>query len=74
MSDLQSGQLTRNRTREPKEFWIHLGVFAIVNAALTTANLVNHPEKIWFHWVLMGWGIGLLVHGFQVFSHGRAKN
>ena len=49
-------------------------MFLIVNAILITLNLAKTPDKLWFHWVLMGWGAGLLLNGFQVFGNGIAKN
>ncbi len=57
-----------------KDFWVHLALFLIVNANLITLNLAKTPDKLWFHWVLMGWGAGLLLNGFQVFGNGFAKN
>ena len=58
---------TRRHRRKPKGFWIHLSVFVLVNAGLVTLNLVRSPEKLWSRWVLLGWGAGILLHGFLVF-------
>ncbi len=55
-------------------FWIHLTVFLVVNAGLITLNLVRSPDKLWFRWVLLGWGAGLLLNGFCAFSDRCAKN
>ena len=52
----------------PKKFWIHLGIFLVVNAGLITLNLVRSPDKYWFHWVLLGWGAGLLLNAYRVFG------
>jgi hypothetical protein len=58
---------TRNHPRKTyperiKGLWIHLAVFVIVNAGLITLNLLRNPEKMWFHWPLLGWGLGVLLH------------
>lgn len=45
-----------------KGLWIHLAVFIIVNAGLTTLNLLRNPNKLWFYWPLLGWGLGVLLH------------
>ncbi len=52
----------------PKKFWIHLGIFVVVNAGLITLNLVRSPDKYWFQWVLLGWGAGLLLNAYRVFG------
>lgn len=57
----------------PKKFWKHLGVFTVVNAGLITLNLVRSPGKLWFPWVLLGWGTGLLLNGYRVFGCGWMK-
>ena len=58
----------------PKKFWIHLSVFVAVNAGLITLNLVRSPDKLWFHWVLLGWGAGLLLNAYRVFGCGWMKS
>lgn len=59
--------------RRKNGFWIHLVVFLVVNAGLTTLNFVRSPDKLWFLWVLGGWGAGLLLNGFCAFSGRCAK-
>jgi hypothetical protein len=50
-----------------KGFYVHLFVFALVLAALALVNAaVGGPW--WVQWVLLGWGIGILAHGFTVFG------
>lgn len=53
-----------------KGLWIHLAVFLIVNAGLTTLNLLRNPDKLWFYWPLLGWGPGILLH-FAIFYQRR---
>ena len=74
MSETTRYQLAQKYVRKQKDFWIHLAVFVVVNAGLITLNLVESPEKLWVHWVLIGWGAGLLLNGFQVFGGEIAKN
>jgi hypothetical protein len=74
MTETGRYQMAKKQVREQKDFWVHLAVYLVVNTGLITLNLVNAPDKLWFHWVLMGWGAGLLLHGFQVFGGGFAKN
>jgi hypothetical protein len=61
-------QSARNRGPTPRKFWIHLGIFVVVNAGLITLNLVRSPHRYWFQWVLFGWGAGLLLNAYRVFG------
>ena len=74
MTETDRYQMAKKKVRELKDFWVHLAVFLVVNAGLTTLNLVQTPDKLWFYWVLMGWGAGILLHAFQAFGGGVAKN
>lgn len=57
-------------TKREKErgFYIHLAVFVLVNAFLVGLNLATAPSRLWFQWVLMGWGIGILGHAAGAFD------
>ena len=61
-------QRPADRQPTPQKFWIHLAIFVVVNAGLITLNLVRSPDKYWFHWVLLGWGAGLLLNAYRVFG------
>ncbi|HID92675.1 MAG TPA: 2TM domain-containing protein [bacterium (Candidatus Stahlbacteria)] len=50
------------KEREKRGFIIHLAVYIIVNIGLITCNLVYVPERIWFFWPLIFWGLGLICH------------
>ncbi len=67
MTRTQQAQTSMRHRRKPEGFWIHLSVFLLVNAGLVTLNLVRSPDKLWCRWVLLGWGAGILLHGFLVF-------
>jgi hypothetical protein len=47
-------------------FSIHLALFVVVVGALAALNLWRNPDRIWFVWVLAGWGIGLAAHGLAL--------
>lgn len=49
-------------------FYIHLFIYIIVCAFLIILNLSTSPDYYWFIWPLIGWGIGVLGHGFGVFA------
>jgi hypothetical protein len=43
-------------------FYIHLTAYLVVNAFLLFINLATSPERLWFYWPLLGWGIGIIAH------------
>ena len=61
----------RKRVEDVKGFYIHLGIYLIVNTALFVLNMVTNPDHLWFYWPLIGWGIGLAIHGFSLVMEGR---
>ena len=48
-------------------FRIHLIIYAVVNVILIIVNLATSPGKLWFYWPLIGWGIGVALHGFGIY-------
>ena len=68
----------RKRAKELREFYVHLSVYLLVNIGLTTGlfviNWLTSPGDWWFFWPLigtgLGWGIGLVIHGVNVFAGG----
>lgn len=43
-------------------FYVHAGVYLLVNAMLLAINLAFVPQVLWFFFPLLGWGIGLTMH------------
>ena len=43
-------------------FTIHALVYVLVNAGLLAVNLWNGGQR-WFLFPLLGWGLGLAIHG-----------
>jgi hypothetical protein len=62
----------KQRAQNLQGFYIHLIVYAVVNAGLFGLNAITRGNgPWWFYWPLAGWGIGLLVHAatlLRVFS------
>ena len=54
--------------RDLKGFYTHLTSYVLVMLALFVINLVFTPGYIWAFWAALGWGIGILVHGLNVFE------
>ena len=54
--------------RDVKGFFTHLIIYCVVIAALLILNLLRRPDHLWIVWPAVGWGIGLLFHGLNVFE------
>ena len=55
-------------------FYRHLIVYLAVNALLFIINIITAPRALWFYWPLIGWGIGLFLHGVGVFTHSKTSS
>jgi len=62
-------QEAKKRVEEIKGFYFHLVTYIIINAVLVVINLLTSPEYLWGIWPLVGWGVGLVIHAFSVFSN-----
>ena len=68
MDEQQKYKIARRRVEAKIGFYIHAGVFLLVNALLIAINMTKTPGELWFIYPLAGWGIGLLLHFVLVFS------
>lgn len=60
-------------------FLIHLAAYAVINAGLVALNAMQAVEpgearNWWSIWVVAGWGIGVLAHGFAVWIESRSHD
>jgi hypothetical protein len=58
----------RSRVEAMRGFYMHLIIYFLVNTGLAILNIIRTPEKYWFQWAALGWGIGLLSHWWGVFG------
>ncbi|MTJ52079.1 2TM domain-containing protein [Anabaena sp. UHCC 0253] len=63
--EVKQGQMSNNQKR--KEFKSHLFIFIAVNSFLVLLNLVVSPSYFWAIFPLLGWGLGLLLHGIKTY-------
>jgi hypothetical protein len=60
--------VAKKKVNEIKGFYGNLASYLLVNVILLVVNLTTSPEYLWFFWPLLGWGIGVLIHGMTVFQ------
>ncbi len=68
MDENKQYERAKKRVEDIKSFYTHLFVYIAVNAGLFLLDIVTSPGSLWFFWVLIGWGIGLAIHGLNVFG------
>ncbi len=61
-------QKAKKRVKARKDFYQHLMAYVIVNFFLFVLNMVTTPTQWWFHFPLLGWGVGLAFHYVEVFG------
>ena len=65
-------QLARRRAKAKLGFFAHAAVFALVNLGLIALSLAG--GRGWAIFPLLGWGIGLMLHGVAVFLFAPGSN
>ena len=71
--DYQKERIRKTALKRRKSgFQWHLWSYLIVNAALILTNKLT-PGPWWFHWSVLGWGIGLAFHFKAVYWPGRKR-
>ncbi len=58
----------KKRVKALKDFYGHVVVYVVVNSGLFLINLITSPDVWWFYWPVIGWGIGLAIHGITVYT------
>lgn len=74
MSDMHHDERYRKaqkRVKELRDFYVHIAVYIAANLMLLIVNLVTSPDALWFYWVTIFWGFGLVFHGISVFFEGK---
>lgn len=58
----------KKRVKARKEFYEHLGAFAVMSMFFFLLNAATSFSYWWFYWPIMGWGIGIAFHYIDVFG------
>jgi len=64
---LDEREAARQRIQTRRDFGSHLVAYVVVNAFLVAVWLVTGAGYFWPIWVLGGWGVGLVLHAWDVF-------
>jgi len=61
----------KKRVKDIKGFYVNLASYCIVIPFLIFINLYTYSEVQWFWFPMLGWGMGVAFHGFEVFGYGK---
>ena len=75
MEDTMDNQERRDaaikRIKDKREFKTHAVSYVVVNLFLIGVWAVSGGGYFWPGWVMAGWGIGLVLHGWQTYRGER---
>lgn len=59
------------RLQQRREFGTHLASYVVFNAMLVVVWFFTGHGYFWPVWVIAGWGVGLVLHAWEVFGRRR---
>lgn len=60
-------EISKDRIKEYREFFEHVAAYVFVNIGLVFIDLLTGDGLNWFFFPLIGWGIGVAIHGATIF-------
>lgn len=72
-SDDDIDRLARRRAGAKLGWYIHATVFVVVNLFLLAMSEYALGERRWSIYPMLGWGLGLVLHGVAVFVLGTGS-
>jgi 2TM domain len=57
----------RKRLQKRRDFTAHLVTYVVVNSMLIGIWAITGAGYFWPAWVLLGWGVGLVLNAWDVF-------
>jgi hypothetical protein len=57
----------RKRLQKRRDFTAHVVVYVVINAVLIGIWAISGAGYFWPAWVLLGWGVGLVLNAWDVF-------
>jgi hypothetical protein len=71
MNEQELREQAIKRIKDRREFWMHLVVYVVVNAMLVGIWALSGGGYFWPGWVILGWGVGLVLHGASLVVENR---
>ena len=71
LSEEEIERIARKRAGAKLGWYIHALVFVLVNLFLFGMSRYGFGQRPWSVYPLLGWGVGLALHGISVFMLGK---
>ena len=71
MDDDELRKRAVKRIKEKREFGTHMVAYVVVNGFFIGIWALTGHGYFWPAWVLLGWGIGIVLHGANMILEGR---
>lgn len=66
-------RLARKRAGSKLGWYVHAAVYVLVNLSIFAMSRYAFGSRPWSVFPLLGWGLGLALHGVSVFMLGRGS-
>ena len=73
LSDAEIDRIARKRAGAKLGWYIHAAVYVLVNSMMLMASSQGLTHRQWTFGPVLGWGLGLLLHGIAVFVLGSGS-
>ncbi|MFO6420264.1 2TM domain-containing protein [Hylemonella sp. W303a] len=70
LSPEQIERLARRRAGAKLGWYVHAGVYLLFNGALFVFSALGLGHRSWSLYPVLGWGLGVVLHGIAVFVLG----
>ena len=67
----EARKAAEQRVRKLRGFYSHLATYIVINGFLLLVNLLTTPGTLWFYWVSLAWGLGLVFDAYETFFRRR---
>jgi len=73
LSDEEIDRLARRRAGAKMGWYVHACVYVLVNLFLLAISEYGFGQRRWTVFPVLGWGLGLALHGISVFVLGTGS-
>jgi len=73
LSTEEIDQLARRRAGAKLGWFMHAAVYVVVNLFIFLMSHYAFGQRAWSPFPLIGWGVGLALHGISVFVLGKGS-
>lgn len=74
LTEQEIDQQARKRAGAKMGWYVHALVYVVVNLGLFAFSRYGFGQRPWSVYPLLGWGLGLALHGISVFVLGKGSH